>query len=133
MEILEYLFIHYCLMYFLRQISRYIAYDRLLLSTDTLTRRSYEIFSMIYIFFGKRNFGNTLYIATLRHLWVKKIKSEFFIPFWGHSKTGKEPQNVNLFNEIYCNKGLLYHRTCKRDFLFSWLSINSYLKKGYFK
>ena len=25
-------------------------------------------------------------------------------------------------------QGLLYHRTCKPDFLFSWPSLNSYLK-----
>ena len=29
---------------------------------------------------------------------------------------------------IYWNQGLLYHRTCKGDFLCSWPSLNSYLE-----
>ena len=29
-------------------------------------------------------------------------------------------------------QGLLYHRTCKRDFLRSWPSLNSYLKQREF-
>ena len=29
---------------------------------------------------------------------------------------------------LQLNQGLLYHRTCKRDFLYSWPSLNSYLK-----
>ena len=43
----------------------------------------------------------------------------------------------NLYIYIYIHMGyiiiwlgqeLLYHRTCKRDFLCSWPSLNSYLK-----
>ena len=29
---------------------------------------------------------------------------------------------------LYSSQGLLYHSTCKRDFLCSWPSLNSYLK-----
>ena len=33
---------------------------------------------------------------------------------------------------LWLGQGLLYHRTCKRDLLCSWPSLNSYLKKGKF-
>ena len=39
-------------------------------------------------------------------------------------KEGKEGQKRNLV----FGQGLLYHRTCKPDFLCSWPSLNSYLK-----
>ena len=34
----------------------------------------------------------------------------------------------NIYASKYINQGLLYHRTCKRDLLCSWPSLNSYLK-----
>ena len=37
--------------------------------------------------------------------------------------------NVHVVNTDKCrDQGLLYHRTCKRNFLCSWPSLNSYLK-----
>ena len=33
-----------------------------------------------------------------------------------------------IYIDIYTYQGLLYHRTCKRDFLCSWPALNSYLK-----
>ena len=43
-----------------------------------------------------------------------------------HKKIEKQNGNRNMF--IYLIQGLLYHRTCKSDFLCSWPSLNSYLK-----
>ena len=37
-------------------------------------------------------------------------------------------QSVVNHTHITLNQGLLYHRTCKPDFLCSWPSLNSYLK-----
>ena len=42
------------------------------------------------------------------------------------SNTLQWPKRMTTF--IWVGQGLLYHRTCKRDFLCSWPSLNSYLK-----
>ena len=38
----------------------------------------------------------------------------------------------NSSGNLFSTQRLLYHRTCKRDFLCSWPSLNSYLNKGKF-
>ena len=41
----------------------------------------------------------------------------------------RKQEICNTLNRfIYYSQGLLYHRTCKPDFLCSWPSLNSYLK-----
>ena len=48
--------------------------------------------------------------------------------FWASYPTNRSTQLLKYHSIITLLQGLLYHRTCKRDFLCSWPSLNSYLK-----
>ena len=62
--------------------------------------------------------GWSLSLLSIKHFkWLVVIKIELM---------GK--RNLLIFSIFREYQGLLYHRTCKPDFLCSWPSLNSYLK-----
>ena len=63
------------------------------------------------------------------------LKINFFFPenLWilGYDGLEMMERNIDAFEQygsIRHSQGLLYHRTCKHDFLCNWPSLNSYLK-----
>ena len=62
----------------------------------------------------------------IKGLPVVLYKNNRYIHFL--SKCEKKIQGQEQKNYLRSNQGLLYHRTCKRGFLCSWPSLNSYLK-----
>ena len=59
---------------------------------------------------------------------LRKLSTKDTATSVGKVSGGKNSLNMNICR----NQGLLYHRTCKPDFLSSWPSLNSYQNKGKF-
>ena len=68
-------------------------------------------------------------VQILKELRINSKIIDFIVRIYREDSTNIQlDKNKEIEIEVTSGQGLLYHRTCKRDFLCSWPSLNFYLK-----